>query len=322
MKDAFAIAAQYGVVPVINIPNVESAVPLADALIAGGLPLIEVTMRNPNSLEALREIKKEHSQMLAGAGTILTVELAEQAIEAGADFIVAPGFNPDVVKYCLEKGVPVLPGCSTATEIEAARKLGLRLFKFFPSEQLGGVKTMKEYCGPYRDIKFVATSGINLQNLPTYMNFEGVAAVGGSFMAPAALVAAGEWEEITKLCKKAVETALGFHLMHIGINGLDEEDGAANAKRFAEIFGMQYRPGNRSDFAGTVLESCKVKFPGEKGHIAIGTYSVERAVAYLAAKGIEIRDEFLKKDAQGRMVAAYLKEEIGGFAIHLLRSNG
>lgn len=322
MRDCFALAAQYGVIPVINIPDVEAAVPLADALIAGGLPLIEVTMRNPNSLEALRRIKKERGEMLAGAGTILSREQVDQAIDAGADFLVAPGFNPQVVEYCLEKQIPILPGCSTASEIEAGRAMGLHLFKFFPSEQLGGVKTMKEYCGPYRDIQFVATSGINLQNLPAYMGFNGVAAVGGSFMAPAPLVAAGEWEEITKLCKKAVDTALGFHIMHIGINNADAEEGAANAKRFADIFGMAYRPGNRSDFVGTVLESCKVKFPGEKGHIAIGTYSVERAVAYLERKGIEIREEFRSVDAQGQMVAAYLKEEIGGFAIHLLRSNG
>lgn len=319
--DSFEIAAQYGIVPVINIPREELAVPLAQALTEGGLPLIEVTMRNPNSLAALRRIKREMPSMLAGAGTILTTQQVDEALDAGADFAVAPGFSPEVVEYCQKKGLPILPGCVTASEIEAGRRMGLRLFKFFPSEQLGGVKTIKELCGPYRDIQFVPTSGINLQNLPAYMCCEGVAAVGGSFMAPAALVAAEDWAGITALCRTAVNTALGFHLKHVGLNAGDEEKGAAIARRFAEIFGMPYLPGNRSDFAGTVLESCKVQFPGEKGHIAIGTYSVERAVAYLQRKNVPIRQEFLNVDPQGRMIAAYLEEEIGGFAVHLLRSN-
>ncbi len=319
MSDIFSRIALYGIVPVINVPDADIAVPLVDALEKGGLPLIEVTLRNPNAIEAIACIKKERSNIIVGAGTILSVEQVDQAIEAGADFAVSPGLNPKVVEYCIQKEFPILPGCATATEVEMARSYGLCVLKFFPSEQMGGVKTIKELCGPYKDIKFVTTSGITLQNLPSYLSYDGVAAVGGSFMAPAALVASHDWEQITKNCKIAIKTAMGFHLAHVGINGKDEEDGAANARRIAQIFGMEYRVGGRSDFAGDIVESCKVHFPGEKGHIAIGTCSVERAIAYLECHGIAIRDEFLNKDEQGRMIAAYLEEEIGGFAIHLLK---
>lgn len=319
-RNCFDAIAEVGIVPVINIPRPELAVPLAKALRAGGIPILEVTLRNDTALESLRRIKAEDPAMLVGAGTVLTCAQVDDALAAGADYIVTPGFNPRVVAHCQAAGVPVLPGCVTPTEIEAGREAGLRLFKFFPSEQLGGVKTIRELSGPYRDVRFVPTSGITLANMPTYLSCDCVAAVGGSCMAPAALVRAGEWTGITALCREAVRASLGFQIMHVGING-GPDDGEANARRLAEIFDMPYVPGGRSDFAGTAVECCKEAFPGEKGHIAIGTYSVERAVANLRARGVRMREEFKNTDAQGRLIAVYLEEEIGGFAIHLLKRN-
>ena len=317
----FALAAQYGVIPVINVPGEEFAQPLAEALTQGGLPLIEVTLRNEHSLGALKRIKQSMPEMTVGAGTVLSISQVDQALEAGADFIVAPGMNPKVVEYCLKKDVPVLPGCVTATEIEAGMSLGLNLFKFFPSEQLGGIKTMKELSGPYRNVQFIATSGISLQNLPDYMSCPSVAAVGGSFMAPSSLGEVKDWDGIIQRCRQVVRASHGFHIVHVGLNGANAQEGEERAKRFAEIFDLPYRPGGKSDFAGTMLESGKTKFPGEKGHIAVGTYSVERGAAYLQAKNVTLRDDWSKTDLQGRMVSVYLEEEIGGFAIHLLRSS-
>ena len=319
-RDCFAAIAEIGIVPVINIPRPELAAPLAKALCAGGIPVIEVTLRNDTALESLRRIKAENPAMLAGAGTVLTCRQVDEALAAGADYIVTPGFNPKVVSHCMEVGAPVLPGCVTPTEIEAGREAGLRLFKFFPSEQLGGVKTIKELCGPYRDIRFVPTSGITLANIPAYLSCEHVAAVGGSCMAPAALVQAEDWAGITALCREAVRASLGFRIMHVGING-DASEGEANARRFAEIFDLPYISGGRSDFAGTAVECCKAPFPGAKGHIAIGTHSVERAVASLRARGVRFREEFKSVDDKGRLIAVYLEEEIGGFAVHLLKCN-
>lgn len=319
ISDGFDLAARYGIVPVINIPCEELAVPLAAALTEGGLPLIEVTMRNDSAMASLARIKRECPQMTAGAGTVLSVAQADEAIAVGADFIVAPGFNPEVVEHCIKKGIPILPGCSTATEIEMGLKMGLKTFKFFPAELQGGVRTIKELCGPYRNIRFIATSGICMENIADYLSCKDVAAVGGSFMAPAALVQAEDFAAITRRCHEAVRLSHGFQLMHIGLNGANADEGTQRAERFAAIFDLPYHAGNRSDFAGSILESCKMKFPGAHGHIAIGTYSVERAVAYLQAKGITIREEFKNIAPDGQWIAAYLEEEIGGFAIHLLR---
>ena len=312
---------ELGIVPVIKIPEESLAEPLAQALIDGGLPIIEVTLRNDCAISCIRRIKNAFPEMCVGAGTVLTVEQADAAREAGADFAVAPGFAPKIVKHCIDIGMPFLPGCVTPTEIAAGIEYGINTLKFFPSESLGGVSTIKELVGPYQDVSFVATSGITMKNLEEYMACRSVAAVGGSLVAPSAMILEKNWEGITSLCKKAVSISLGFHLAHIGINNKNAEEAASTAMKFSEIFGIPYKPGNRSDFSGSMIESCKIEFPGEKGHIAIGTLSVERAVAYLSGKGISMREEFLNRDSNGNLIAVYLKEEIAGFAIHLLKTS-
>lgn len=316
---ALAAMAETGVVPVINIPRPELAAPLARALCEGGIPLIEVTLRNDTALESLRRIRREVPQMRVAAGTVLTCEQADAALEAGAELLVTPGFNPRVVRHCLDAGASVLPGCVTPTEIEAGREMGLRVFKFFPAEQLGGVKTIRELCGPYRDVRFVATSGITFKNIPEYLSSPHVAAVGGSCMAPAALVQAEDWAGISALCREAMRAALGFRIMHVGVNHATAAEGEASARRLACIFDLPYAQGGRSDFAGTAVECCKQPFPGANGHIAIGTFSVERAVACLRRRGVRFREEFKNVAANGELIAGYLEEEIGGFAIHLLK---
>jgi 2-dehydro-3-deoxyphosphogluconate aldolase/(4S)-4-hydroxy-2-oxoglutarate aldolase len=160
-----------------------------------------------------------------------------------------------------------------------------------------------------------------MNNLKDYSACDSVAAVGGSFMAPAAMILDHDWAGITALCKKAVAVSLGFHLAHIGINNSNAKAAAETAEHFAEIFNIPYKTGDRSDFAGTLIESCKTKFPGTQGHIAIGTLSADRAAAYLSRKGIVLREEFAKRDLYGNLIAAYLQEEIAGFAIHLLKTS-
>ncbi|MDC7125646.1 MAG: bifunctional 4-hydroxy-2-oxoglutarate aldolase/2-dehydro-3-deoxy-phosphogluconate aldolase [Spirochaetales bacterium] len=311
---------EFGIIPVIKIPDESLAEPLAQALIAGGLPLIEITLRNNCAIACIKRVKKTFPEMCVGAGTVLTVTQAEAAKEAGADFVVAPGFDSDIVEYCKKIKMPFLPGCVTPSEIAKGLNNGFKILKFFPSECLGGVKTIKELCGPYQEISFVATSGINMDNLGEYMACNKVAAVGGSFVAPAAMIQKKDWDGITALSKKAVEISLGFHLAHIGINNRNAIEGAKTAQRFSQILGIPYISGNRSDFAGDIVESCKEKFPGTAGHIAIGTLSVERAVVYLKQKGFSIRDEFVGRDSDGKLKAVYLKDEVAGFALHLLRT--
>ena len=307
-------ASLYGIVPVINIPRPELAVPLCDALAAGGLPQIEVTLRNETALDSIRAIRRERPDFPVSAGTVLSCEQADAALEAGADAIVTPGFNPKVVRHCLDRGAEILPGCVTPAEIEAGLEAGLNVFKFFPSENMGGVQTIRQLCGPYRGVRFVPTGGITLDNLPSYLAFPGVAAVGGSFMAPAAMVAAEDFAGVTALCREAVRRGLGFALRHVGVNGASPEEGERMARRFAEIFDLPYLPGGRSDFAGTMAEFCKDEFPGKAGHIAVSTLNVERAAHYLARKGVALREDFRTPSC------VYLREEFAGFAVHVMKA--
>jgi len=312
-------AALYGIMPVIKIPRPELAVPLADALAAGGLPQIEVTLRNDTALDSIRAIKKARPDFTAGAGTVLSVEQAKAALDAGADFIVTPGYNPKVVEYCLGRGAEILPGCVTPAEIETGMAAGLSTFKFFPADTLGGVKAIKALRGPYGKVSFVPTSGINMDNLASFLACDGVACVGGSFIAPAALLEAGEFSAIKALCREAVRRALGFSLRHGGVNAESAEDAERMARRFAEIFDLPWLPGTRSDFAGTAAEFCKVEFPGAAGHIAIATPNIARAEAYLTRKGVPLREDFRHYDKAGNLDCIYLAETFGGFAVHVMK---
>ncbi len=318
--NALEKAALYGIMPVINIPGPKLAVPLADALEAGGLPQIEVTLRNDTALDSIRAIKAERPGFAVGAGTVLSVEQARAAVDAGAEFIVTPGYNPKVVAFCIESEVPVLPGCVTPAEVEAGLAAGLTTFKFFPAETMGGLKAIKALCGPYRNARFVPTSGISLDNLAGYLAYEGVACVGGSFMAPAAMLEAGDFAGVTALCREAVRRSLGFSLKHVGVNSASAEEGERMARRFAEIFDMPYKPGNRSDFSGTIVEFCKEVFPGAAGHIGVATLNVERAGAWLERKGVALRDDYRNYDRNGNIVCIYLAEEFAGFAVHIVKA--
>ena len=317
--DAMRIITEHGVIPVLGLKDPDTAPALAAALRRGGLPLLEITMRAPRAMDCLRAIKADCPEMLVGAGTILSVPQAEEAAAAGADFIVSPGCSRAVVQRCQELGVPIVPGCVTPTEIEAGLAMGLNVFKFFPSEALGGMENIRQLCGPYGNIRFIPTAGISFSNMEKYLASDRIAAVGGSFMAPSAMVDACDWDGISALCREAVARSMGFSLAHIGINGADREQGLATAQWFADRFGFPVKEGGKSNFAGTVVEACNGKFPGQAGHIAIGTWSPLRAEAYLRAHGVPLREEFRNVTPQGELKAVYLEEEIAGFAVHIVK---
>lgn len=194
------------IVPVIVIEDAVNAVPLAAAMSEGGLPCMEITFRTSAALESLRRISAERPDMLAGAGTVLTKEQAAAARDAGASFIVAPGFSPAVVDYCLEHSIPVYPGVATPTEIEMALAKGLTTVKFFPAEPMGGLPYLKAIAAPYGMLEFMPTGGINTRNINEYLAFKKVVACGGSWMAPAEWIAAGDFERIRKETIAAVQT--------------------------------------------------------------------------------------------------------------------
>ena len=195
-----------GVVPVIKLTNPQrDAAPLADALCAGGVPIAEITFRAAGADEAMRIMLDRHPEMLVGAGTVLTTEQVDKTIAAGGQFVVTPGFDPEIVQYCIDKGITCFPGCTTPTDYHSAYKMGLEVLKFFPAEQSGGLAKIKAMAAPFPMFKVMPTGGISLKNLAEYSACPVIAACGGSYMCPDKLIAEGKWDEITELCKKSVE---------------------------------------------------------------------------------------------------------------------
>lgn len=195
----------YGIVPVVVLNRVEDAKPLANALCEGGLKCAEVTFRTDAAEESIRIMTTEFPDMLVGAGTVLTIEQVDRAVAAGAKFIVSPGFDPEIVDYCIEKDIPVVPGCITPSEVAQGVKRGLEVVKFFPAEQAGGLAMLKAMAAPYTTMKFMPTGGISAKNLSEYLSFKKIIACGGSWMVKADLVDAGDYERIIELTKEAVE---------------------------------------------------------------------------------------------------------------------
>lgn len=317
MDELVKRVSNFGIIPVIKIDNVETAVPLAEALISSGLPVAEVTFRTAQAEESIKRIVKAHPDILVGAGTVLSVEQVDKAVNVGAKFIVTPGFNHKVVSYCISNGITVIPGASTPSDMEAALEMGLGVVKFFPAEQSGGIEYLKAVGGPYTTLKFIPTGGINAKNLNSYLSQKNVVACGGSWMVKSELIDAGDFDTIKKLTREAIQIMLGFSLAHVGINCADLENADSVARQFSCIFGFDYKMGNSSIFAGEAVEVMKSPFLGQKGHIAIKTNSIERAIAYLSEMGIVFNESTRKTSPRGETKTIYLEGEIGGFAIHL-----
>ena len=203
MAEALAALRRIGLVPVITIESPHDAVPLATALLDGGIGCAEVTFRTPAAAEAIAGISGTCRELLVGAGTVLTVKQAERATQAGAQYVVAPGFDPAVVDWCLARNVPVIPGVATPTEISMALARGLSLLKFFPAEPMGGVRTLQALAAPFAGVQFIPTGGITAANLPRYLALPNVAACGGSWMANGGMISAGKFAEIASLSRQA-----------------------------------------------------------------------------------------------------------------------
>lgn len=307
-----------GIVPVIKLTDANNAVPLCRALMNGGLPVAEITFRTAAAEESIRRVAQELPEVLVGAGTVLTIEQVDIAVAAGAKFIVTPGFDEDVTRYCVERNIPIFPGCPTTSDIQKAIKYGLKVVKFFPAEAMGGLAVIKAVSAPYGDMLFMPTGGVNEKNLNDYLSFSKIVACGGSWMAKEDLINAGKFDEIEALTRSAVQKMLGFELKHVGINCGDEAEAMAVAKKFSVLFGWPIKDGASSVFAGSEIEAMKTPYLGAKGHIAVGCNSVVRAQAYLESQGFEFNPESAK-EKNGKLIAIYLKDEIGGFAVHLVQ---
>ena len=205
MKTIYDRIYETGIIPVIKIEDAANAVPLAQALIDGGLPAAEITFRTAAAADAIKAITEAFPDMVVGAGTVLNAEQADAAKAAGAQFIVSPGLNPNTVKHCQKIGVPILPGCSNPSDIETAIELGLDIVKFFPAEVNGGLPAIKALSAPYHMMQFMPTGGVNPQNVKEYLSFDKVLACGGTWMVKDALINAGEFDKIKEMTREAIE---------------------------------------------------------------------------------------------------------------------
>ena len=318
MNDIMKELSLIGVVPVIKIDDAKDAAPLAKALIEGGLPCAEVTFRTAAAKEAISIIAKEYPDMIVGAGTVLTTAQVDDAIEAGAKFIVSPGLNPEIVKYCQSKGCPIVPGINNPTGIEQALSLGLKTVKFFPAEQSGGIGMIKAMAAPYGGVTFMPTGGVSPSNLNDYLSFNKIICCGGSWMVKPEMIAAGDFEGIKALVRGAVDTMLGFKVKHVGINPCGTTSSEA-AKALMGAFSFGARETSKSIFASEELELMNEKGPGTNGHIAIQTTNVDRAVYHLGRRGIKFDMSSATYDKDGSMKFIYLADEIDGFAYHLVK---
>ena len=203
--EVFKKIAQIRIVPLVTIDDIEDAVPLAKALVAGGVPVAEVTFRTPLGGEAIKRIAAEVPECIVGSGTVHDIDHAWETLDNGGKVVITPGFNPKVVDWCLKHDLPVCPGTVTPADLEQALDFGLKVVKFFPAGAYGGVKTLKALQGPYADLKFVPTGGVSLENLREYLSLPNVAAAGGSFIPPAKLVKARDWDGLVKLGKEINE---------------------------------------------------------------------------------------------------------------------
>lgn len=203
MSDILNKISEIGIVPVVVIDDANTAVDLANAMVAGDIPVAEVTFRTEAAEQAMKNIKANCPDMILGAGTVLTTEQVDAAVEAGAQFIVSPGINPNVVKYCVDRDIPIVPGCANPSNVETALEFGLDTVKFFPAEQAGGLNYIKAIAAPYTTVRFMPTGGINPENVKAYLGYDRIIACGGSWMVKKDLIANGQFDEITRMCKEA-----------------------------------------------------------------------------------------------------------------------
>ena len=243
-------------------------------------------------------------EMLVGAGTVLTTEQVDEAVEAGAEFIVSPGLNPKVVRYCIERNIPITPGTANASDIEQAIELGLDVVKFFPAEVNGGLPAIKALAAPYGNMMFMPTGGINAKNINEYLAFPKILACGGSWMVNKEYIKNKQFDKIRELTHEAVMTMLGFEMKHVGIHCENDGVAAAAASEFAQVFGFD-------------VNDADTQSHGEKGTLVIGTNHAERAKYHLELQGI-LFDEDSACVKDGRLKSIYMQQEIGGFAVQLV----
>lgn len=312
--DALKKLEQIGFLPTVDVADAAKAVETAKALNEGGIGAALASARDAESVGALAAIRAALPELVLGA-CVATSENVDAAISAGADFVVSAGLNPALVEYCVGKNVAIVPGATTASEIEVGVSLGLTVFNFFPAPVAGGLAAIEALAEAFPTVRFLPTGAVDWADVDAYSRCGAVSAIGGRFIAPCSAIACGDWAGIAANAKRAVDLLLGLEMGHVGINCETSDEAGATADWFFKTFGLATRETAISFFAGAAVETMKAPSFGAKGHIGIAANSAERAAYHLQLRGVEFRA--FKRSPDGTLIAAYLTEEIGGFAVHL-----
>lgn len=307
-----------GLSPVVVLDDANDAVPLAKALLAGGINVMEITFRTAAAEESIRRVAEQVPEMIVGAGTCINAGLAQTAVEAGAQFIVTPGYSHEVVCWCHEHDVCVVPGTSTVTDIMAAVNDGCDVVKLFPAELAGGLKLIGAVASVFPNLKFMPSGGIDFDNFSPYAKSPKIFATTGSWMAPKQLIREKKFAEITEIARKTVLASHDFKLLHIGINNKNIEDAFRAARGLSDLLDEPLRELASAYFVGDMADVVKYELPCEHGHIAIAVNNIERAVHYFEHRGYSFTD--MNYDDKGNLVASWFDPEkynFGGFAVHL-----
>lgn len=325
-----ALLEEVKIIPVAALDTPEDFLEVARALKKGGIPIIEVTFRTDAALKGIELIAKEEPEVTVGAGTVRTIKQIEDAVKAGAKFIVSPGFQAEIVKRTKELGLISCPGIVTPSEIEGALAAGADLLKIFPASSLGGPVHIKNLLGPYKNLKLIPLGGVNAKNAYEYIK-AGAIGVGGTWLVDKKVVAEKNWNKITELAKEALKAVRGessedqplfLGIEHVGLNP-DGTTAEEIAKFYQNVFGLEVKDGQSSIFVkgpgSGRIEIMKKSLPG-KVHLAMLTSDINKAVSLLKQKGYEV-DESTRKEKDGKLLVIYLKSlDPAGSAIHLLQA--
>ena len=310
--DPFRIIREGGLIPAVTVRNTEDALKLADAVIGGGIGVMEIALDTDCALGAVRAIAAARPGFAVGAGRILTEAMADEADDAGASFISVPGDDPSLIGYCLRHGYPVIPACASSGEAARAYEQGCRLLRLLPEAYPGGAADIESLSAVLPGAAFVP-DGVPENDPGAYLAKDCVAACGGG-----CVIDGGETESVKERCRQAVKLALGFELAHIGINNADRDQAVERAKQLAALFQMPVNIGNTSTYAGKAVEFMHAGVYGTVGHLGFFTNSAFRAMAYFKRNGIGIIEESVRRDASGQVWFFYLDQEVFGFALHVM----
>ncbi|MFI3260970.1 MAG: bifunctional 4-hydroxy-2-oxoglutarate aldolase/2-dehydro-3-deoxy-phosphogluconate aldolase [bacterium] len=305
------------IVPVVSIEKIDDALHITKALLDGGISCIEVTLRTDDAIDAIKMIKNHYPAMTVGAGTIINIEQIDLAIDAGADFLVSPGLNVNVVKYAQEKNIIIYPGCTNSSDIELAISLGVTDLKFFPAESSGGINMIKSLCAPYDMIRFMPTGGITNDNINEYLKFDKVIACGGSFLINEEILRNRDYKQITINCKNTLKNILDLDVKHVGINVNNNEDCFSIANNLENLLCTEKIETGNSYFIGDIeiLKDC----PYKKGYISLETNNLYRAISYYESMNVHFNYSTATYSDSNKLSSIFFEDEVAGYAYKLIQ---